>query len=60
MYAIGIDGTRRVDGIIGDNIEYLEYLEVQGAPSALGLPTWEVRLIVATRETIKIYRLPAG
>jgi len=45
-------------GIKGDNLEYLDYLEVQ-VPGLLA-NVWETRLVAVTRETIRFYKLPPG
>ena len=49
-------GSVAHQGIIGDNIEYLVYLDV---PITGNLGTkWLPRLVVATRETLRLYTLP--
>lgn len=49
-----------VIGVRGDNIEHLDYLSIQ-IPGRFGLAVvWDMRLVVTTRESVRIYKLPEG
>lgn len=51
------DGVSKVEGVVGDNIEYLVYLDLPLKGNISGV-SWRPRLVVATRETLKIFNLP--